>query len=48
MVRSVDGVVMLTQQEAREVASYLRRVKPHGHEEENRVQFYVEVFENAD
>lgn len=48
MVRRLDEMVILTNQEAKEVASYLRRVKPHGHDEEHRVAFYVDQFENAD
>jgi hypothetical protein len=41
-------MVTLTAQEAKEVATYLRRVKPQGREEEHRVWFYVREFEDAD
>ena len=47
MAKSLDGMVILSEREAKEVAEYLRRVKPHGHDEETRVIYFVNVFEKG-
>lgn len=45
MERSLDGVVTLKEPEAHQVAGYLRRVAPHGHEEENELLRYISFLE---
>jgi len=41
----VDPVVTLSRQECQELAGYLRRVRPHGHDEEERVHLLVKKLE---
>jgi hypothetical protein len=47
MAKSMDGMVILSEREAKEVAQYLRRVKPNGKDEEQRVFVLVHELEEG-